>query len=360
MKKLMILVATVVGLLISNQTLSSVTVSADSPGFLYTGRIDFSNKLAPVLSWPGSSVKANFTGTSLSVILDDQRGDNLFNIIVDGGDQYPYVLHARQGVNTYLIGNSLEPGAHSVEIFKRTEGEDGETAFLGLILDNSGRMLLPPKRPIHRIEIYGDSITSGMGNEAPDNGADNLLPDKNNYLAYGSIAGRMLDAEVHTISQSGIGIMVSWFPFTMPDFFDQLSAVGNNDTTWNFKLWTPEVVVVNLFQNDSWLIDLEERIQPVPSDDQIVQSYMNFVRIIRARYPEAMIICALGSMEAVEGDRWPNLVKTAVERMRSTYSDENIDTLFFEFNGYRQHPRIAQHVVNAERLAGFIRSRMGW
>jgi hypothetical protein len=49
-------------------------------------------------------------------------------------------------------------------------------------------------------------------------------------MAYDAITARNLNAELHVISQSGIGIMVSWFPFIMPQFYGQLSAVGKNDS----------------------------------------------------------------------------------------------------------------------------------
>ena len=145
-------------------------VSANTPHYLYSGRIDFTDKKAPKISWAGSSIKANFTGTSLAVKLDDQLGKNFFNIIVDGKTQHPYVLEAKQGAQTYVISRALSAGKHSVEIYKRTEGEEGATAFNGLLLDADAKLLAPPARPTRRMEIYGDSITSGMGNEGADNG----------------------------------------------------------------------------------------------------------------------------------------------------------------------------------------------
>jgi hypothetical protein len=39
------------------------TISADNQQYLYTGRIDFADKKAPSISWAGTSIKANFTGT---------------------------------------------------------------------------------------------------------------------------------------------------------------------------------------------------------------------------------------------------------------------------------------------------------
>lgn len=91
-----------------------------------------------------------------------------------------------------------------------------------------------------------------------------------NLMSYASIMARNLDAEAHIIAQSGIGIMISWVPFTMPDFYDQLSAVGNNESRWGFIRWTPDVVVINLMQNDKWLMEREKRV--VRSADDRVQA----------------------------------------------------------------------------------------
>ncbi len=332
-------------------------IKPDHKYLRYTGRVDFNNTLAPKLSWPGSSIKAIFTGTLLKITLDDELGKNYYNIIVDDEIYHPYVLKALPGENEYTISTVLENKPHTLEIYKRTDGEEGETAFKRLTIN--GKLLPLPPRPKRRMEIYGDSITSGAGNEAADNGEDSQLSDKNNYWAYSAIAARELNAELHTISQSGIGIMVSWFPFTMPQYYDQLSAKLNNDTVWDFNQWTPDLVVINLFQNDSWLIDQHKRIQPIPTDAQRIRAYMDFVRSIRSKYPKAQIICALGSMDATANDKWPNYIREAVENLKAD-GDTQLDTLFFEFTGYGQHPRIAQHKANAKKLANFVRHKMGW
>lgn len=335
-------------------------ITADNANYLYTGRVDFADKKSPSVSWTGTSIKANFTGTSLAIKLDDQFGKNYFNIFIDGETQHPYVLEAKQGEQAYVISTALKAGNHTLEIYKRTEGEEGATAFKGVLLDKDAKLLAPPARPSRRMEIYGDSISTGMGNEGADNGMDHLLSEKNNYWAYGAITARNLNAELHTISQSGIGVMISWFPFIMPQFYDQLSAVGNNDSQWNFSQWTPDLVVINLFQNDAWLVDREKRLQPIPTDAQRVQAYINFVRSVRAKYPNAQIICALGSMDATATPKWPGYITTAVERMRKENKDQKLDTIFFEFTGYGGHPRIAQHKANAEKLTAFIKQTMNW
>ncbi|QJE02088.1 SGNH/GDSL hydrolase family protein [Massilia forsythiae] len=349
------------GLLHAGPALAGTAVAPSDKRLQYTGRIDFSRPSAPVLSWPGSAIAGNFTGSSLSVTLDDQNGKNYFNVFLDGDLTYPFVLEAFKGEKTYLVAQHLAPGRHSFLITKRTEGEEGATTVRGFELADGGQLLAPPPRPARRIEFFGDSITSGMGDEGADNGRDDRQKDKNNFMSYASIAARQLGAEAHVTSQSGIGLMISWFPFTMPDFYDQLSAVGDNDSKWDFSSWTPDVVVVNLFQNDAWLVDREHRLKPEPTPAQRIEAYRTFVARIRQLYPKAYIVCALGSMDATKADSpWPGYVTAAVERLRKEDGEKRIDTLFFDFTGYGQHPRIKQHQANAARLSAFIKGKMGW
>lgn len=325
----------------------------------YTGRIDFSHPDAPMISWPDTSVVLNFTGSYVAVTLDDQYGKNYFNAFIDGNYVLPVIIKAKQGKHRYVIADHLKNRAHCLLFTKRTEGEEGATVIKSFSLADDATVLPPPARPTRRIEFFGDSITSGMGDEAPENGPDDHLQDKDSFMSYAAITARNLDAEIHMTSQSGIGIMVSWFDFTMPQFYDQLSAVGNNDTQWDFSSWTPDVVVINLFQNDSWLV--EKKLNPVPTDEQRIQAYVDFVKTIRGKYPDAYIVCTLGSMDATrEGSKWPGYITTAVSRIKDESHDHRIDTLFFDFTGFGKHPRVPQHQVNAAKLTAFIKQKMNW
>jgi hypothetical protein len=347
--------------LFTSCAIANTLISPVDKNLQYTGRIDFSEATAPQLSWPGTSITGNFTGAYLAVTLDDQYGKNFFNVFIDHNYAKPIIIQAEKGLKTYVVAANLAPGKHNFLLTKRTEGEEGATTFKGVELADDQQVLAPPARPARKIEFFGDSITSGMGNESPDDGPDHLLKDKNNFMAYDAITARNLNAELHVTSQSGIGIMISWFPFVMPQFYDQLSAVGDNDSHWDFSQWTPDVVVINLYQNDSWLIDRDHKLNPVPSDAQRVQAYRDFVMTIRGKYPKAYIICALGSMDATKaGSKWPGYIEAAVASIKQENPSEKIDTLFFEFTGYGAHPRVKHHQANAAKLTAFIKQKMGW
>jgi hypothetical protein len=338
-----------------------VHVPSNNAQLQYTGRVDFSRPEAPQISWPGTSITGNFTGQYLAVTLDDQLGKNFFNVFIDHDYARPIIIQAEAGEKSYVIAANLAPGKHNFLLTKRTEGEEGATTVKGFDIADGEKLLSPPPRLTRKIEFFGDSITSGMGNMSTDDGPDHLLKDKNNFMAYDAITARALNAELHVTSQSGIGIMISWFGFIMPEFYDQLSAVGNNDTQWNFSRWTPDVVVINLLQNDSWLIDLHHKLTPEPNDEQRIAAYMNFVKTIRHTYPKAYIVCALGSMDATRaGSKWPGYVTAAVEKIKQENPQEKMDTLFFEFTGYGPHPRVKQHVENAKKLTAFIKQKMNW
>lgn len=334
-------------------------IEADHPHLQYTGRIDFTDPKAPMLTWPGTSVTAVFTGTAVAAKLDDQDGKNYYSAFIDEAWDEPIVLSLKAGEHVYPIASDLADGEHRLTLFKRTEGGEGATYFKGLLLERGKQLAPPPARPTRRIAFFGDSITSGMGNEAPHDGDDDDLADKNHFLSYAAITARALNAEHHTVSQSGIGIMVSWFDFTMPQFYTQVNAVGNNNSQWDFSQWTPDVVVINLFQNDSWLV--EKRLTPVPTETQRIQAYVDFVTSIRRHYPNAFIVCTLGSMDATKaGSPWPGYISAAVERLRTEKKDQRIDTLFFPFKDFYKHPRVQHHQENALLLTQFIRTKMGW
>jgi hypothetical protein len=333
-------------------------IEADHEYLQYTGRIDFSERSAPRLSWPGTYIKAYFVGHSVSVIFDDQWGRNYFSVFIDENWDKPLIIDCIEGIETYLVASGLSNAEHSLTIFKRTEGEEGNTTFHGLLIEDGG-LTEPSSRPARRIEFIGDSITSGAGNEAAENARDDNPSEKNNFLAYGAITARNLNAEYVSTSHSGIGIMGSWFDYTIWDYYDQLNATGNNDSHWDFNQWQPHVVVINLLQNDSWLV--LKNIHPVPNNEQRKQAYYEFVLTIRSIYPDAFIICALGSMSAVRpGSVWPGYISSVVERIKDENKDRRIDTLFFDYDGLEKHPRVKHHRNNAAKLTDFIRTKSLW
>lgn len=334
-------------------------IAPDSKHFSYQGRIDFGEPATPVLSWPATRIDMRFEGSDVAVVLDDVSGNNFYSAYLNRDWNNPVVLDLLPGKHRYGVAQGLPAGEHQLTLVKRTEGEEGVTRFLGVALDDKAEVLAPPALPERRIEIYGDSITSGMGVMAPLRGEDGKLADKNAFMSYGAMTARALNADYRAISQSGIGVMISWFDFIMPDFYDQLTADGNNDSQWDFGQWAPQVVVVNLMQNDSWLV--EDRLNPVPSDEQRIAAYVAFLQSVYQHYPGALMITALGSMDATaEGSPWPEYIEKATAKMHDLYPQGEFATVIFPFTGYGQHPRVEHNRANAELLIQLIKQKMNW
>ena len=341
--------------LVTGQALA-VEIDADNANFQYSGRIDFSNPKEPVIYWPGTSIVTKFEGQSISILMNDQSGGSYYNVFVDDDFEHPYVLDCQAGVQSYPVPINLSDGVHSLLIFRRTEASTGWTKFLGVRLEDGKTLQSPPPKPQRRIEFYGNSITCGMGNEAPDNGDDDKMAEENNFLTYAALTARNLDAEYSCIAKSGIGIIISWFDLVMPDYYYRLNPADPN-SRWDFSLYRPDVVVVNLFQNDSWLI---KNMNPVPDSTAIVAAYVDFIKKIRAEYSDALIVCSLGSMDATKkGSPWPGYIEKAVVQMQNE-GDENLATYFFPFKNWYKHPRVRHHADMAEGLTQFIGEKMGW
>jgi hypothetical protein len=328
-------------------------ISAANKNIQYEGRVGHTPDSVASLSWPGSSVLIRFKGTGLKVLLKDERGRNTYNVILDGKKITKLELDTAK--RFYTLASSLSNSKHSIELFKRTEAVWGTTLFYGYSIPENA-VLFPPEEKKLKMEFFGNSITCGYAVE-DSTGDSGDAKFENNYLSYASITARHFNAANHNTAVSGIGIMVSWFPFTMPDVFDKLNA-NTRDTYWDFTLYTPDIVVINLFQNDSWLVKLPNHAEfkrvfgsTAPDSNFIVNAYKNFTYGIRQKYPNAKIICALGAMDITkQGSPWPGYVTKTVEAL----NDKNIYTYFFPVCNSKGHPRIKHQQEMADQLIQFI------
>ena len=313
------------------------------------------------LSWTATTVSISFDGTGIRALLKDELGDNYYNVIVDG--KVTMVLHPDNGKRLYTLASGLPPGVHNLELFKRTEWTMGKTWLYGLLPDTHTTLLAAPPLPKRKLEFYGNSISCGYAVEDSSGKDRGTSPYENAYIAYASITARHFNTDYHCITRSGIGILISWFPLIMPEMWDRADA-SDPTSKWDFTRWTPDVVVINLFQNDAWLTNMPDHEQfkarfgkTAPSPDAIVRAYSRFVQGVREKYPRASIICMLGNMDAAKaGAPWPGYIRQAV----SSIHDKNIYTLIVPYKNTPGHPNIAEQKILADSLIGFIDKHIRW
>lgn len=324
-----------------------------------TGRVTNHSDSAAIY-WPGTSVIIRFNGDALVARLNDDTGKSYFNIIIDG-DSVRYI-RLDSTKRLYTLASGLPVGEHTVELIKRNESQKGKTWFYGFKINNGAPLSLPPDKT-RAIEIFGNSITAGY---AIDDNTGGDSPDSiytNNYYTYGAITARYFNADYYCTARSGVGIMVSWFPLIMPEIYDRLDP---HDPTakWDFNRVQAHIVVINLLQNDSWLVNMPEHEsfkqrfnKAAPDARQIIEAYKNFVIKIRMVYPDAHIICALGSMDATKKNSpWPGYVAQAVTEI----NDKRMYTLNFPYTEKKGHPRRDDNEKMAKQLITFIEKNIEW
>jgi len=338
----------------SNVINESNFISSKNSDILYTGRVNFEKDSMAILYWPGTSIKIRFKGTDLKIVMKDAYKKNYYNIILDG--KKINILNPDSVKTSYNLVSGIPNTEHTIEIFKRTEWRHGPTYFYGFETGKGTKILSAPKASKKTIEFFGNSITAGYANEDFEGDSPDSLYT-NNYLAYGALTARHFNANYYCTARGGIGITVSWFPMIMDDMYDRLDP-EDAKSKWNFSRVTPDIVVVNLFQNDSWIVnkpnysEFKHRFdQSKPTKVFIISKYVDFLKKIRTVYPEAKIICTLGTMDATkEGSVWPGYVKTAVNKM----NDPKIHSLFFPYQNYMGHPEVRTHKEMADSLINFI------
>lgn len=303
--------------------------------------------------WSGSGMVAAFEGTSVSVNLSD-TGNNQFTVLIDG--QIHSKLEAQSGTHRYELASGLPSGQHLVELYRRTEASFGTSSFLGF--DFGDGHLLPAPAAQRRIEIIGDSISCGYGNEGDSPSCGFSAETENHYLTYGAIAARALNAEVVTIAWSGKGIVFNYDTDTtdpLPDLYPR-TLPSDASSTWSFES-EPDAVVINLGTNDYSTGD-------DPSPELFREHYVTFLEQLRQRYPSAFVLCTVGPLlngEDLNAARAG--IAAAVDARRAT-GDERV--VAWEMNignpdpGCDYHPSVATHEAMAEAVAAELRTHLGW
>ena len=194
---------------------------------------------------------ARFQGTSATLRIDGSP--NQFAVVVDG-NVASQVLKIVSGTAQYTIATGLSAGTHDLVVWKRTEGNQGANRFLGLDV-TGGQLLAAPAAPDRRIEIYGDSITAGYGMDGDGPNCPYTPDTENHYLTYAALSARALNAELHAIAWSGIGMYRNYgvsgaSADAMPAVYARTLA-SQSASVWDFATWQPHAVVINLGTNDA-------------------------------------------------------------------------------------------------------------
>ncbi len=334
------------------------TIPANDNFIEYTGRIDFKNPLSPTFSYSGVSIRACFTGTSIAMIMNDNVGQNYYNIILDG--ELIDNINITTGEKTYPIAEGLNDSIHEIEIFKRTEEMFGKTQFFGFVVDEGASLVEIQNTRSKLIEFIGNSITCGYGNEGELGGTFGPTTE-NHYLTYAAITSRNFNARHLAVCKSGIGIYRNY----------DGPADGNADCMTNFYTRTflydenpkysfsekPDLVCINLGTNDFSTTEGDSA--------KYVSNYFRLIDTIQSKYSMPDIICLAGPMLSDPALTEIRNYLTFIADSATKKGKGNV--YFFEMSqqgdlglAIDYHPTIAQHKKNALELTEYIQSLKGW
>ncbi len=353
----------------------SATVSDEPAGVQYFGRWELSDDGSAKGSWGALYFKVRFEGTSIALLLEDAA--NEFQYRVDGGMMQ--VLHPA-GQTRYELASGLSDGEHLLEVFRRSGGSFGQTVVRGVELDPGKNVLAPFERKTRLIEVVGDSISVGYGNEGT--GATSRETE-NGYEAYGPQLARLLDADWSIVAHSGQGLFRNLgqekasvaSSLQMPEEFKLTFFPGPTpNPDWDFSRFEPDVFIVTLGTNDfSWKVWNEDPgPEWEPTEEEFVGEAKAFLGFVRDKYPSAEIF-AVGTFIATSQNQFGRANQylcTTIDELSDEHAhcvdpgangpDGAWLTSGADFIGDWTHPTVAGHTLIAEHLRDTIAPIMGW
>ncbi|WP_138495376.1 SGNH/GDSL hydrolase family protein [Paenibacillus pinistramenti] len=327
------------------------------------------------LALSGGGVEFALYGKKAEVVL---RGDQT----ADGGDQFArigiYVNGERvvddlmnKPLKTYTVFESDTEQEVTVRIIKLSEAAMS-TVGIQEIKGSAKAGIRPAPEKVHKIEFIGDSITCGYGVDDDNELHPFSTATEDVTKAYAYLTAQALRADYSMVAYSGYGIIsgytVNGHKLTthlLPDYYDKAAkSEGRFDGTldpltlgWDFNRFVPDLIVINLGTND----DSYTQDDPAKQAEYAGQ-YTRFLKQVRARNPQAKLLCTLGIM----GDRLYPCVEQAVSNYSEETGDRNIAVMKFDVqlasDGYAAdwHPSAATHAKAAEKLTAYIKELMKW
>ena len=332
--------------------------TANNEYFNYDGRIDWQDPQAPALGYGGTSVEFKFTGTKLQIELseDSWGSENYVDIYLDNNPE-PITIKLRRENGQpiiYDIAEGLENKVHNAVIYKRNDYSTGEFNFHGIITD--GQLLQPNLDSQRTIEVYGDSISSGIAVEHPVTGVQDPSGStssiSNAYYSYGSILARDYDAEVSLVAQGGVPLVngfgywnTFWNNGTGGEaIYDKVKPL-HNAPIWDFSNYSPDLVIIAYGQNDSSTVGNNL------SKQEWKERYKQMIANLREKHPNSYFIGMFPAM--FHNRQWDSYITEAIAEYRTEYNDDRVFSLIHE-QVTPGHPRISEQETMADTLREFI------
>ncbi len=308
-------------------------------------------------AWTGAGFKVRTDAPEMNILMEDfapggahPKGgfkNNYLNVRID--DQEPTVIALQKGETRYAVPG-LDGQPHTVTVFRRTEPLFRPIKFLGLELPAGGKLLDPPAPADIRIQVIGDSISCGYGNETEGVKAPFSQPTENGELTYWALAARELGADIRCAAWSGRGVLRDRKgnkDNQLPEIW-RMAEPNSGQPERAAGKWTPTIVVINLGTNDTAL--------GIPEKSKFTAAYQALIDDIRSTAPNADIYTCFGPMisEQKHGDILAYLNDLAAANQR-VYVVKLNNIYGMQGVGAHWHPNVKSNQHMATELLAAIR-----
>lgn len=365
-EKMVLLVGVLSGGIVASQaqnavpTSSATAIGMDDARIVLLGQIDTGNPKSPRLGYPGTRIVVRFKGSSLALFLSCDSEKSALTVVVDHGA--PTLQLLQKGEQKIVLASTLNAGRHTVEVYKRTETWQGIVTLRSVELPVDGALLPAAVLPARKLMFIGDSVTCGAGVDNNPTCTESLThPITDAYHSYGMELGRRLDAQTHLVCYGGRGLDRDYRGLSIvdnvlnaPQFLD-LSIASDEvgiRSSWDFRRWTPDGIVISLGTND---FNLQET---KPLNEGIwVGDFARFLQTVRSEYPQAAIQVTEGAIVT------DPLLRRYIQEAVAYVHDPRIQWVQAEHypgNGCNPHPDALQHLRMADDLEPMLRRALGW
>lgn len=277
----------------------------------------------------GSAVEFTVTGKSAEVTLagdssihNDADYRSRYAVVVDGEILEDDVMSSPE--KTLTLFDEETTRTAKVKIIHLSEAMNGAIGVKNIsITSNTPVPISPEPKKELAIEFIGDSITCAYGVEGLSSYEPFKTTTENFMKSYAYLTAQKLDADYSAVSYSGYGIISGYTSSgdintdsVIPDCYELTGKLPDYAQNWDFSSHTNDVVVINLGTNDSSYVSKD----PETRSQEFIDGYIDFLKTVREKNPEAYIICTLGIM----GDELYEYVEDAVEQYSSSEGDGRI------------------------------------
>ena len=331
----------------------------------YSGRIERKNPNAPVFYWAGSSISFGFTGNALSLCIENFSVYNVprLGYFLDGVEHQFVLSQDSDTPEEYDIPVEGD-GTHTFTLYKR---QDNPHYFVlrGISVGDGERIFSTYREKKLKLEFYGDSVTSGsvcelseyVGQADPpvyDSAADNA------WHSYAMQTARLLDADVHLVSQGGIALLDGYGYFDygkygMASIYDRLCYFPEapSMTPWDFSRYQPDFVIFAIGQNDHHMGEIDVLELSASERKRWLEVYTAMLNDLLEKYPSARFLLMLTILG--HDEYWEELLDEACAMLA------NPRVMRFRFHrsgcGTPGHPRITEHQEMACELSEWIHTK---